>query len=297
MEQSTPQPVVNANQDWHRKPNERVINQRLAGNNVFTALQSIAERTHNEKVIKFIEGGAPGVARRICPLAASASCMNELFGQKVIDLEGSMSAGTLIGIAAKFQDEPDLTDDQGISFPRWEAITGEQLIRYQALVTIAKGLGLEAEVIENCNIPTLVDLLTNGGNAAISVKNEFITHHTDKKATHLVAAGHIIALLGIKKGETDDPYDYIVDVADPYADPTDPPVAEIPLSVIIQYLGKDAFGDPICKGMAFAIQADTMQPIREFKAKGALYPMSVVEAVQKVTGEVAVVRNTVLNTP
>lgn len=271
-----PRQIVHS--DFPRMHSDLTVNQRLTASSLSNAFAVLPEDV-NGALHAFVDGGGERMKRRICPAVAFADCVNELYQKPVVGLDNQLSVASILRKLSEYHGKVGLSDDQGKQFPRWEVFREpDGFLRFQAVVSAARGLGLAADTIENCPIPVMVDFLQNGGKVALSVNNTFVQDITDPQVDRLKPDGHVIALLGIKKGQTEDPMDYIVDVADPYADPSQPSIMRVPFVNIAPYMRTDSNdGKPVARGMVFAKGSDALAEISHFRAPNTIYPTAVIQ--------------------
>lgn len=241
----------------------------------------------NESLNPFFEGGVEMLKRRLCSVAATLTCVNNLRTDWRPEngwdpwVQAGQIALTLLenhGIeisGAKIVPE-DLEKTRG--WDRWDAVSKNGTLYYHASASVAEGLGIHSLVVEGMPIENFVQYLKRGGSACISVDNSFVKHNSTTDQ-NLQPGGHILSVLGIKYDETTtDLLDEEVIIYDPYSDTKKAQTVNVSLRELADYIYKRSSAG--VRGILFSKNLEELSPSRQYDSNGSAKSGKVIENIR-----------------
>ncbi len=126
--------------------------------------------------------------RGLCLPSAAATCINHLFGESRLGVNGEVTVGDMYRLLIPFHNEKGLTNLSGEKIDKpWWFCTRQGDVYHHAIVAFALGFGVEAEpIIDFQSINQFLGFLEEGGTLAVSLDNWFVVEQTLKSRSDLV---------------------------------------------------------------------------------------------------------------
>lgn len=246
----------------------------------------------NELLDPLFEGGTEKLKRRLCSLAATLTCVNNLqqswkpdeklgpwLGVKEIARVLLTNQGVPIVEARVVDDDRE----KAATWKEWRAVSNNEDLYYHANACVAEALGIPSLVVEGISFSDFLTHLKRGGCACLSVDNSFVRQEAG--SANLEPGGHIVSVLGIRYNETGenefegeaivyDPYPYVV--------PGDEALQFIPLAELESYVLKHS--SQKVRGILFSQNKDELNRYKQFSSPGAVKSQKVID---EISGEIA----------
>jgi len=126
--------------------------------------------------------------RGLCLPSAAATCVNHLFGEPRLGVNGEITVGDMYRLLIPFHNQKGLTNLSGETIDKpWWFCTKQGDVYHHAVVAFALGFGVKAEpLIDFQSINQFRDFLEKGGTLAVSLDNWFVIEQTLKSRDDLV---------------------------------------------------------------------------------------------------------------
>jgi hypothetical protein len=262
--------------------NHLAVNQKLMNDHIGISFEGFNPTDENTRA--FLEGGAKGMVRRLCPIATLATVINTTRNERIIDgKDAPIPLGDLLREIASYHMMPGLIGDTQPEWQptdEWQVFDGLGRIRYHAVAAAAEAFDVPTAIVEEFPLAHAVKLLKNGAKAGVSVSNRFVDL-SNPKVSDLEEGGHIIPLITVR-GQSTDILQRTITTADPYADTNGLAGLTLPLSVLAEYLPRDPNTQkPFIKGIIFAANADQLGPLRKYQPSNAITPHKVTAGLRE----------------
>jgi len=265
------------------------VNQRQLA----AGLQPIVDRFHdtNDQPLKaFLSGGVKGLAKKLCPLASTLTCANNLLKYNVFQIYSLTPAKLLETIITHHgrsdfvpfsEDESALEEWKKInSLPAWSAFTEKGDLRYQAVCSLAEGLGIRTLAVENLPLEKLNGFLIAGGNAALSIDNRFILDFSRIKSRGMLSpSGHLVAVLGISNDPCQSLLEKSLFLYDPYSEVNQQKLSKIKIEELLKYLPEKG-SVAIARGLLLTTSGRILSELFPFKSPTAVRSQTLIEQVK-----------------
>lgn len=159
------------------------INQIKAADGVYKTLEEMSLDDPTLQAVK--ETDIFRLRRGLCLPCAAATCVNNLFGKKVIGEDkindgSSLTIGDFFRLLLPLHNQKNLINKQGQVYQNpWFVVDKEGNLYHQAVIAFAQGLEIEAvSVLRFSDIKDFFPFVRQGGNMAVSLDNNFVLEQT-----------------------------------------------------------------------------------------------------------------------